>query len=308
MADIEDQSPPNLDPDIGNVATTAQSMDLRQEKNSGVAEAGTSESSTPETPSLSLQFGIEDDHLTLVLPTTEIQVIENWEPIWADVREQLAAAGDFPVAHVHLVAQNQLVDGRQLQALADLLKPHDLKLKLVYTNRRQTAIAAATAGYSVDQDPPNQLLADVPLKLKPLQAPEKEPTVLYIDQTVRSGVEIVHPGSVIVTGDVNPGGSIIAEKDIVVWGCLRGVAHAGAKGDRSGRIMALQMDPTQLRINDVVARAASQTLDQLKPEVAYLTKEGIRLAPALKFSKNYRYYPEQGCWQETFDPLLPVIS
>ncbi|MBV5259688.1 septum site-determining protein MinC [Synechococcus moorigangaii CMS01] len=301
MAELDDHSPSSPTPDtIDSPAvspeTTASEAALDQE------------SPKPSAMTLGLQFGLEDDHITLAFPTTATQEIEDWETVWASLREQLAAVGNFPVAQVHLVAQNQLVGGRQLQELADLLQSHDLKLKRIYTNRRQTAIAAATAGYSVDQDPPNQLLADVPLKLKPLLVPDKDPEVLYIDQTVRSGVEIIHPGSVIVTGDVNPGGSIIAEKDIVVWGCLRGIAHAGSKGDRTGRIMALQMNPTQLRIADVVARSAPDTIEQVKPEVAYLTAEGIRLAPALKFSKNYRYHAAQQYWQETADPLLPVIS
>lgn len=284
MAELDDHSVPNLDP------ATPEAVALS------------------EKPSIELQFGLEDDHLTLALPTVETHEIDDWEAVWEALREQLSAAQGFPVVQVHLLAQDQLVGGRQLQALAALLKSYELKLKRVYTNRRQTAIAAATAGYSVDQDPPNQLLADVPLKLKPLQVIAQEPEVLYIDQTVRSGVEIIHPGSVIVTGDVNPGGSIVAEKDIVVWGCLRGTAHAGSKGDRTGRIMALQMNPTQLRIADVVARSTPQAIEQLKPEVAYLTAEGIRLAPALKFSKNYSYQAEQQHWQEAADPLLPVIS
>ncbi|WP_030007124.1 septum site-determining protein MinC [Picosynechococcus sp. NKBG042902] len=306
MAELDDHTLPNPDStstEFSSNSSESATPEIVTERDDLNPKEPEAVMATPE-----LQFGLEADHLTLVLPTTQTYEIEAWDTIWANFREQLQAAADFPVAHVHLIAQNQLVGGRQLQELADLLKPHDLKLKRIYTNRRQTAIAAATAGYSVDQDPPNQLLADVPLKLKPLLAPDKEPEVLYIDQTVRSGVEIVYPGSVIVTGDVNPGGSIVADKDIVVWGCLRGVAHAGAKGDRTGRIMALQMEPTQLRIADVVARAAPQAVEQRKPEVAYLTQEGIRLAPALKFSKNYQYQADQQHWQETSDPLLPVIS
>ncbi|MGB2926514.1 MAG: septum site-determining protein MinC, partial [Limnothrix sp.] len=126
---------------------------------------------------------------------------------------------------------------------------------------------------------------------------------LYLSQTVRSGTEIRHKGSVVITGDINPGGVVIADNDIVIWGSLRGVAHAGAEGDRACRIMALQMQPLQLRIADMVARSSTKNPENLRPEVAYLSTEGIRIVPATKFSKNYDYDPEQQAWEELPDPM-----
>ena len=52
---------------------------------------------------------------------------------------------------VHLIAGNHLLDVRQLQELAKMLGEHQMLLKSVSTSRRQTAIASATAGYSVEQ-------------------------------------------------------------------------------------------------------------------------------------------------------------
>jgi septum site-determining protein MinC len=105
--------------------------------------------------------------------------------------------------------------------------------------------------------------------------------------TVRSGVEIRHPGTIVILGDLNPGGEVVAAGDIFVWGRLRGVAHAGANGNRNCRIMALQMEPTQLRIADAVARAPGTPPTQFYPEVAYVTPEGIRIARATDFSKTH---------------------
>jgi septum site-determining protein MinC len=90
---------------------------------------------------------------------------------------------------------------------------------------------------------------------------------------------------VIILGDINPGGMVIADGDILVWGRLRGVAHAGAGGNRECLIMALQMEPTQLRIADAVARAPEKTLTQSYPEVAHITPQGIRIAKATEFSR-----------------------
>ncbi len=90
----------------------------------------------------------------------------------------------------------------------------------------------------------------------------------------------------VVLGDLNPGSSVVADGDILVWGRLRGVAHAGASGNTQCRIMALQMQPTQLRIADQVARAPESLPAQFHPEIAYITPEGIRIARAVDFSKK----------------------
>jgi septum site-determining protein MinC len=54
-------------------------------------------------------------------------------------------------------------------------------------------------------------------------------------------------------GDVNPGSELVATGDIVVFGSLRGVAHAGAQGDASARVYALELAATQLRIATFIA-------------------------------------------------------
>jgi septum site-determining protein MinC len=113
---------------------------------------------------------------------------------------------------------------------------------------------------------------------------------LYVETTLRSGADIQHNGTVVVLGDVNPGGTITAEGDILVWGRLRGVAHAGSKGNPRCLIMALQMEPTQLRIADFVARAPESTLTDYYPEVAYVTSQGaIQIVRAYDFSRS-RYH------------------
>ena len=71
---------------------------------------------------------------------------------------------------------------------------------------------------------------------------------MYIKQTVRSGQTVRFDGNIVIYGDTNPGSEIIASGDIVVLGTLRGVAHAGAKGDETCQIIATNLKPTQLRI------------------------------------------------------------
>lgn len=244
-----------------------------------------SELPTPEVdPAAQVRFKSQNGRLLLLLPPDPEgdRPPLPWSDLWEQLQQQLTSGERFwqPQTTVHLLARDRLLDGRQLQAINDALQGADLMLKRVYTSRRQTAVAAATAGYSVDQHAPITHLSQSAAEPgRPLEDP------LYTQGTIRSGAEIRHRGTVIVLGDINPGGSVVADGDIVVWGKLRGVAHAGAKGNTACRIMALHMDPTQLRIADKVARPPDTPPAEYLPEVAYIGGDSIRIALAQDFSR-----------------------
>ncbi|MCL1465196.1 septum site-determining protein MinC [Argonema galeatum] len=243
---------------------------------------------SPPQPVLPLQVHLkgEEGRLLLLLPPETPNLDGSpttltWPDLWLQLKQRLNASERFWQTNtpVHLMAQDRLLDGRQLQEIADALSESQLKLERVYTSRRQTAVAAAAAGYSVDQ-----LSAAIAFLNKPNSQPGQalaEP--LYLQTTLRSGVEVRHPGTVVLLGDVNPGSSVVADGDIIIWGRLRGLVHAGAKGNAQCLIMALQMEPTQLRIADNVARAPEKPPAEFYPEVAYVTPQGIRIARATGF-------------------------
>lgn len=234
---------------------------------------------------LQVLFKSQDGRLLLILPAEAKtpSVVQNWHDLWQQLKQRLNGGNRFwlPNTAVDLMATDRLLDGRQLQAIADALGEVQLQLKRVYTSRRQTAVAAATSGYSVEQQVSVSAFNQAPAPPPP---PLSEP--LYLQMTVRSGIEIRHPGTVVILGDLNPGGIVVADGDILVWGRLRGVAHAGAGGNPECLIMALQMQPTQLRIADHVARAPQTQPTRFYPEVAYVTSEGIRIAQSADFSKS----------------------
>ena len=91
---------------------------------------------------------------------------------------------------------------------------------------------------------------------------------------VRSGVILEHHGHLIVFGDVNPGAEVRAQGNIVVLGRLRGTAHAGI-GQDVGFILALRLEPQQLRVGRKVARAADSDTPPSDAEIAYCTGEQI---------------------------------
>ena len=70
--------------------------------------------------------------------------------------------------------------------------------------------------------------------------------------SLRSGQRLETEGSLGILGDVNSGAEVIASDNIVVLGALRGLAHAGAKGNKQAIIAAGLFDAVQVRIANVV--------------------------------------------------------
>ncbi|HRC59056.1 MAG TPA: septum site-determining protein MinC, partial [Kofleriaceae bacterium] len=83
-----------------------------------------------------------------------------------------------------------------------------------------------------------------------------------------------HTGNLVIVGDVNPGAEIRAERNIIVLGRLRGIAHAGI-GRSYGFILALKLEPQQLRIARQVARAGDADGPVAAAEIAYVTSNKI---------------------------------
>lgn len=91
---------------------------------------------------------------------------------------------------------------------------------------------------------------------------------LFLRRTVRSGQAIHHPSNVVVLGDVNAGAEIVAGKDVIVWGVLRGMVHAGYPDNDSAMVCSLLLAPVQLRIAHLLSRPPEGVEVQPRPEVA----------------------------------------
>ncbi len=70
--------------------------------------------------------------------------------------------------------------------------------------------------------------------------------------SLRSGQKMEAEGSLVILGDVNSGAEVMASDNIVVLGALRGLAHAGAKGNKQAIISAGILDTVQIRIANVI--------------------------------------------------------
>jgi septum site-determining protein MinC len=93
---------------------------------------------------------------------------------------------------------------------------------------------------------------------------------LLIKRNLRSGQTVRSKGNVVILGDVNPGAEVVARGDVLVFGRLRGMVHAGAKGDSAAIVAASHLEPTQLRISRHITRP---------PEEQEKTAEGSYRGP-----------------------------
>jgi septum site-determining protein MinC len=75
-----------------------------------------------------------------------------------------------------------------------------------------------------------------------------------IKGNLRSGRFEQHGGHLVIVGDVHTGAEIRVQGDVIVWGELRGLVHAGFKGSREAEVRALKLDAVQIRIADIMAR------------------------------------------------------
>src|SRR5216683_2568897 len=105
--------------------------------------------------------------------------------------------------------------------------------------------------------------------------PRDSDDTLFLRRTVRSGQAIHHASNIIILGDVNPGAEIVASGDIIVWGVLRGMVHAGYPDNEQALVCSLHLAPVQLRIAHLLSRPPEGLEVQPRPEVASIRQGQI---------------------------------
>ncbi|WP_149453948.1 septum site-determining protein MinC [Pasteuria penetrans] len=113
--------------------------------------------------------------------------------------------------------------------------------------------------------------------------------IRLLSGTIRSGQVLDYRGDVLFLGDINPGGAIHCSGSIYVIGSLRGIAHAGNRGDTKSIIVASSFLPTQLRIAGILSRP---------PEDWETLGEGVRFAHVVE----KRIVVEKACYLDRIRP------
>lgn len=196
-----------------------------------------------------------------------------WENVRADLLATIDERGDFfRGARLVLQVDDRPLGAAELGSLRDSLAEREAALWAVLSSLPSTRAAAADLGLQT-----TLAEASTPEDEDEVESPESDwAQAVFLQRTLRSGQSVRHPGHVVVLGDVNPGAEIIAGGHVLVWGRVRGVVHAGAGGDTSATVAALDLAPTQLRIAGHIA-VSPKRRGEVRPEVA-LIRDGHLVA------------------------------
>ncbi|NLG70802.1 MAG: septum site-determining protein MinC [Chloroflexi bacterium] len=189
---------------------------------------------------------------------------------WRDLRQSLFEQIDSQIeflrgARLALDVGSQELKAVELSKLRNEISERELSLWAVISSSPTTVQTAQTLGLATQLPSHRPALT----RARAETAVQDEESALLIRRTLRSGFSISHPGAVIVLGDVNPGAEVIAGGDVLVWGRLRGMVHAGAQGDEKAVVCALDLFPTQLRIAGKIA-VPPQRRSKPQPEMAFI--------------------------------------
>jgi septum site-determining protein MinC len=193
-----------------------------------------------------------------------------WPEIQQSLLDKIDDQGDFlRGAKMILDVENHILNAAAMGKLRDELSEKGISLWAVLSNSPTTEQTAQTMGLAtrIHQAHPHS-------DARPVDSSVDGEEAILIRRTLRSGNSVDFSGHVIVIGDVNPGAEIVAEGDIVVWGRLRGMVHAGADGNDEAVVCALDLTPTQLRIADKIA-IPPQEREGAKPEIAVVRGDQV---------------------------------
>lgn len=201
---------------------------------------------------------------------------QDWSIAKKNLLEQITAKHEFFIgAQLILDVGNKILRTKEMKALREVLLEREIVLKGILSESMVTRNSAESMGLITKIDKPSSIDLE---SMKPLDTLMAGESAVYIHRTMRSGFKVAYHGHVVIVGDVNPGAEIISSGSIIVWGRLRGTVHAGAEGDETAIVCALDLSPMQLRIATKIA-TTPQDGQEPKPEIARIKDNQIIAEP-----------------------------
>jgi len=153
--------------------------------------------------------------------------------------------GRYKGAVVTLNVGTRVLDSAQAAMLRKIVEEFELSVSGVSCDPRTLEGLLSGKAEAI-----HGLMAEVRTEVKAVPVQDDSPwqETLLFKGTCRSGTVVHNDGNVVVLGDVNPGAEVTATRDVIVFGRLRGMAHAGLGGFEGAVVIALSMEAPQVRV------------------------------------------------------------
>ena len=228
-----------------------------------------------------------------------------FQELKALLKEKLVQSSDFfQDARMALAFEGRVLTPKEEEEILDLIERYSkLNIVCIMDHSESTAkrfaaalalarqqIAAAEPGSGDDGS--ERCGTAMPIKTAQSKSPPRQPGQFYRG-TLRSGQILESETSIVIIGNINPGGKVIARGNIVVLGTLKGSAYAGCDGKTDAFIAALNMIPTQLRICGHIMNPGDRFSDMPLegPRIAFVRGNRIRM-------EDMDGHRDLGIWKE----------
>ena len=176
-----------------------------------------------------------------------------------------------------------LLTYKDIEHLKNILEKSNFTLETISCDAPETIVSAAALGLNGRLN----IKEDKSLKEEKKSHLSDGKSLLFHQGTLRSGEDLEAEEDLLLLGDINPGATVSAGGDVMVWGRLLGIAHAGRPNNLEAKIIALELRPVQLRIANVVARGPKEIPEDGLTEEASLLEGEIVIKPAKLSSKRF---------------------
>ena len=183
-----------------------------------------------------------NEGLLLILPEGD------WNEIRQDLILRIESQTAFfngAQAFIDVAARDMRVV--EITELRDLLDVFGIHMKGLLSISDLTQKNAKTLGVETSI-PVKKVKKEKPAERMPVT----ENNAFLLCKNIRSGVRIEKEESVVIFGDVNPGAEIISDRNVIIWGRIKGKISAGAKGDERAFISALSLENSQISIAGIM--------------------------------------------------------
>jgi septum site-determining protein MinC len=195
---------------------------------------------------------------------------------------QVNSRAFFQGALLHLDASGRQTTAQEIEQLTAILAHYGVTLASVIDN---SSLMQTYLGIRETIPPPRPEQAQLQ-SLATWRTRSVTPqglSAVFVRQPLRSGEVFRHTETLVILGNVPNAAEVVTNGDILVFGRLRGVAHAGASGNENAIVGALLLTPTQLRISHhVLGRANSLASGGNIGEIARVKDGQIMIEPWLK--------------------------